>query len=104
MQSFVLDCAISACLYAHMTDENKQPGMRISATITGNRSLRVRQVMAINGFRSENEAVQYLINRGLEQCSGAIRQWDMLREVQERTLASQADMFANMATILENAD
>ena len=75
--------------------------MRIQIAVTGTRAMRVRQLMAINGFRSENEAVQYLVNRGLEQCSGAIRQWDMLREVQERTLASQADLFSSMATVIE---
>lgn len=84
-----------------MTD-NLSPDMRIQISITGARAKRVRQMMAINGFRSENECVQYLVNRGLEHASGAIRQWDMLREVQERTLASQADMFTTMAHMIEN--
>jgi hypothetical protein len=76
--------------------DQETPNMRIQIAITGNRALRVRQMMAIHGFRSENEAVQYLINRGLESCSSAIRQWEMLREVQERTLLSQQEMFAGI--------
>ena len=84
--------------------ENKSPDMRIQITVSGTRAMRVRQMMSINGFRSENEAIQYLVNRGLEHCSGAIRQWEMLREVQERTLASQADMFASMETVLKETE
>lgn len=91
------------CCIATMS-QLESPDMRIQITVSGSRAIRVRQMMAINGFRSENEAIQYLVNRGLEHCSGAIRQWEMLKEVQERTLASQADMFASMETILKDSD
>lgn len=81
-------------------DSSDSPDMRIQISITGLRATRVRQLMAINGFKSENEAVQYLVNRGLESCSGNIRNWDLLREVQERTLSSQADLISNMAQMI----
>lgn len=83
-----------------LMESSDSPDMRIQISITGLRATRVRQLMSMNGFKSENEAVQYLVNRGLESCSGTIRNWDLLREVHERTLSSQSDLFSNMAAII----
>lgn len=83
-----------------MTD-TQSPDMRVQVSITGARAMRVRQVMAINGFSSENECVQYLISRGLESVSPYVRQWEMLREVQERSLASQADFLGTLAQTID---
>ena len=75
--------------------------MRLQISITGVRAVRIRQLMAMSGFRSENEAAQYLINRGLEACSTSIRNWDLLKEAQEKTLSSQADLFANVEQMMK---
>jgi hypothetical protein len=77
-----------------MTDEI--PMIKVQVTISGRRANRIRQVAAIEGFNSDNEAVQYLVSRGLEACAPTVRNWELIREIQERTLASQQDLFAAM--------
>lgn len=78
--------------------------MRIQISITGNRALRIRKIMKMNGFRSENEAVQYLVNRAIEASAPTVRQWEMMQEIQNQTLASQAEMFSSMATMIEHEE
>lgn len=82
-------------------DKSNSPDMRIQISITGVRALRIRQLMAMSGYRSENEAVQYLINRGLEACSTSIRNWDLLKDAHEKTLGSQAELFANLSEMMK---
>lgn len=84
--------------------ESTSPDMRIQISITGNRALRIRKIMKMNGFRSENEAVQYLVNRAIEASAPTVRQWEMMQEIQNQTLASQAEMFSSMATMIEHEE
>jgi len=83
-----------------MTDSNS-PDMRIQISITGARALRIRKIMKMSGFRSENEAVQYLVNRAIEVSAPTVRQWEMMQEIQNQTLSSQAEMFSSMTTMIE---
>ena len=83
-----------------MTDDI--PIIKAQVTISGVRSNRVRQIAAIEGFNSDNEALQYLINRGLEACSPTLRNWELIRELTERTLASQQDLFTSMGEQMKN--